>query len=149
MTEKKTVWTRKDLVGLKDLSREEINLILDTAKSLQEVSQRPVKKVPALRGKTIANMFFENSTRTRISFELAAKRLSADTVNIGASGSSMSKGETILDMARSSMRSILTMFPQQAIMLFLSRMSLFLEFPENILCQAMKTSMPGLPQTGL
>ncbi|OGW82302.1 MAG: aspartate carbamoyltransferase [Omnitrophica bacterium RIFCSPLOWO2_12_FULL_44_17] len=96
----KTAWTRKDLVGLKDLSREEITLILDTAKSLQEVSTRPVKKVPTLRGRTVANMFFEPSTRTRISFELAEKRLSADTINFSAATSSTVKGESIKDTVR-------------------------------------------------
>lgn len=93
-------WTKKDLVGLRDLSREEIELVLDTAKSLQEISLRPVKKVPTLRGKTIANIFFEPSTRTRISFELAEKRLSADTINIQAQTSSAVKGETLKDTIR-------------------------------------------------
>lgn len=100
MTAVQAVWTRKDLLGLRDLSREEIGLLLQTAKSFQEISQRPVKKVPALRGKTIANLFFEPSTRTRISFELAAKRLSADTIHIASSTSSMVKGETLKDTAR-------------------------------------------------
>jgi len=95
-----TEWTRKDLLDTKDLSREEIELVLETAKSFKEVSAREVKKVPALRGKTVAMLFFENSTRTRASFELAAKRLSADTINISAGSSSLSKGETILDTAR-------------------------------------------------
>ena len=93
-------WTRKDLVGLRDLSREEIELLLQTAKSFQEISLRPVKKVPALRGKTVANLFFEPSTRTRISFELAEKRLSADTINMVGSTSSMVKGESLKDAAR-------------------------------------------------
>jgi aspartate carbamoyltransferase catalytic subunit len=93
-------WTRKDLVGLKDLSREEIELILDTAKSLQEISLRSVKKVPTLRGRTVANLFFEASTRTRISFELAEKRLSADTINMTDSSSSTTKGETLKDTIR-------------------------------------------------
>lgn len=93
-------WTRKHLLGLRDLSREEIELILDTAKSFSEVSLRSIKKVPALRGKTIANLFFEPSTRTRISFELAEKRLSADTIHIAASTSSIVKGETLKDTAR-------------------------------------------------
>ncbi len=93
-------WTRKDLLGLRDLSREEILLVLETAKSFREISQRPVKKVPALRGKTVANLFFEPSTRTRISFELAEKRLSADTIHVAASTSSMVKGETLKDTAR-------------------------------------------------
>jgi len=94
------VWGRKDLVGLDELSAEEIVHILDTAKSFEEVSTRSIKKVPALRGKVVALMFFENSTRTRMSFELAASRLSADTISFTAQGSSVSKGETTLDTAR-------------------------------------------------
>ncbi len=90
----------KDLVGLEHLSREQIIAILDTAEPFKEVSERPIKKVPALRGKTIVNLFFEASTRTRISFEFAEKRLSADTVNVQAAGSSVSKGETLVDTAR-------------------------------------------------
>ncbi|MEO5799677.1 MAG: aspartate carbamoyltransferase, partial [Gemmatimonadales bacterium] len=90
----------KDLVGLEFLSREQITAILDTAEPFKEVSERPIKKVPALRGKTIVNLFFEASTRTRISFEFAEKRLSADTVNVQAAGSSVSKGETLVDTAR-------------------------------------------------
>jgi len=93
-------WTKHDLIDLDELTQEEIELVLETAKSFKEVSARDVKKVPALRGKTIVLLFSESSTRTRISFELAAKRLSADTINISASGSSMSKGESILDTAR-------------------------------------------------
>ena len=93
-------WNRKDLLGLKDLSREEISLLLQTAKSFQEISLRPVKKVPALRGKTVANLFFEPSTRTRISFELAEKRLSADTINMVGSNSSVVKGESLRDTVR-------------------------------------------------
>ena len=93
-------WNRKDLLGLEDLTREEIKMILDTTESFKEISTREVKKVPALRGKTIANLFFESSTRTRISFELAEKRLSADVVNFSASTSSLSKGETLIDTAR-------------------------------------------------
>ncbi len=93
-------WKRKDLVGLKDLSADEITLILDTAKSLQEVSKRAIKKVPTLRGRTVANMFFEPSTRTRISFELAEKRLSADVINFSASTSSAVKGESLIDTIR-------------------------------------------------
>ncbi len=92
-------WQRKDLLGLRDLSKEEIELILETAKSFREISLRPVKKVPALRGKTVANLFFEPSTRTRISFELAEKRLSADTIHIAASTSSVVKGESLKDTA--------------------------------------------------
>ena len=90
----------KDLVGLEPLSAQQINAILDTAEPFKEVSERPIKKVPALRGKTIVNLFFEASTRTRISFEFAEKRLSADTVNVQAAGSSVSKGETLVDTAR-------------------------------------------------
>ena len=93
-------WTRKDLLSLEELSRTEIELLLDTAESFKEVSARQVKKVPALRGKTIANLFFESSTRTRTSFELAAKRLSADTVNFQGSTSSVQKGESLVDTAR-------------------------------------------------
>ncbi len=95
-----TVSLGKDLVGLEHLSREQITAILDTAEPFKEVSERQIKKVPALRGKTIVNLFFEPSTRTRISFEFAEKRLSADTVNVAASGSSVSKGETLVDTAR-------------------------------------------------
>ncbi|OGX05355.1 MAG: aspartate carbamoyltransferase [Omnitrophica bacterium RIFCSPLOWO2_12_FULL_50_11] len=91
------MWKRKDLVGLRDLTAEEINLVLDTAKAFQEISLRPVKKVPTLRGRTVANLFFEPSTRTRISFELAEKRLSADTINFTSSSSSTVKGETLRD----------------------------------------------------
>ncbi len=93
-------WTKHNLIDLDDLSKEEIELVLETAKSFKEVSARDVKKVPALRGKTIVLLFSESSTRTRISFELAAKRLSADTISISSSGSSMSKGESVLDTAR-------------------------------------------------
>ncbi len=93
-------WRHKHLLGLESLSREDIELILETAKSFKEVSSRDIKKVPALRGKTVVTLFFEPSTRTRISFELAAKRLSADTLNIAANVSSTSKGETLLDTAR-------------------------------------------------
>lgn len=98
--DKKTLWKRKDLLALEDLSREEVELVLDTAESFKEVSDRDVKKVPALRGKTIANLFFEPSTRTRTSFELAAKRLSADVVNFSSSDSSTSKGESLRDTAK-------------------------------------------------
>jgi aspartate carbamoyltransferase catalytic subunit len=87
----------KHLLGIKDLTVEDVSLFLDTAAQFKEVLQRPVKKVPSLRDVTIVNLFFENSTRTRISFELAEKRLSADTINFTASGSSVSKGETLLD----------------------------------------------------
>ncbi len=90
----------KDLVGLEGLSADQIRTILDTAEPFKEISQRRVKKVPVLRGKTIVNLFFEPSTRTRVSFEFAEKRLSADTVNISSSGSSVVKGETLVDTAR-------------------------------------------------
>ena len=93
-------FTRKDILGIKDLSVEEINLILETAESFIEISTRDIKKVPTLRGKTIVNLFFEASTRTRTSFEIAGKRLSADTINISASTSSVVKGETLIDTAR-------------------------------------------------
>ncbi len=87
----------KHLLGIKDLTKEDIQLILSTASNFKDVLQRPVKKVPSLRDVTIVNLFYENSTRTRISFELAEKRLSADTINFTASGSSAAKGETLLD----------------------------------------------------
>ncbi len=94
------VWIRKDLLGLEDLSREEIELILSTAESFKEVSTREIKKVPALRGQTVVNLFYEPSTRTRVSFEVAAKRLSADVINIAAQESSVRKGETLIDTGR-------------------------------------------------
>jgi aspartate carbamoyltransferase catalytic subunit len=87
----------RHLLGIKDLSPSDISLLLDTARQFKEVLNRPVKKVPSLRDVTIINLFYENSTRTRISFELAQKRLSADVINFSASGSSVSKGETLLD----------------------------------------------------
>jgi aspartate carbamoyltransferase catalytic subunit len=90
----------KDLIGLETLNAEQIRAILDTAEAFKEISERPIKKVPVLRGKTIVNLFFEASTRTRISFEFAEKRLSADTVNISSVGSSVQKGETLVDTAR-------------------------------------------------
>ena len=93
-------WTKKDLMSLYDLSAEEITLILDTAQEFKKVSQRKIKKVPALRGKTVVNLFIEPSTRTRISFELAEQRLSADIININAEASSLRKGETLLDTVR-------------------------------------------------
>ncbi len=93
-------WTRKDLVGLHELSADEINFVLQTADAFKEVGTREIKKVPALRGKTLVNLFIEPSTRTRISFELAALRLSADVVNVTAAASSLTKGETLLDTAR-------------------------------------------------
>jgi aspartate carbamoyltransferase catalytic subunit len=97
MTEKP--FKRRDLLGIRDLSASEINGILATADNFCEINTREIKKVPALRGKTVINLFFENSTRTRTSFELAAKRLSADAVNISVSSSSVAKGETLLDTA--------------------------------------------------
>ncbi len=93
-------WTRKNLLGLRELERVEIEHILETSKSFRDISLRSIKKVPALRGKTVANLFFEPSTRTRISFELAEKRLSADTIQISGSTSSMVKGETLKDTCR-------------------------------------------------
>src|SRR5205085_11293374 len=95
-----THWNRKDLLGLRELSADEINFILDTADAFKQVGTREIKKVPALRGKTLINFFVEPSTRTRTSFELAAQRLSADIVNISASTSSLSKGETLKDTAK-------------------------------------------------
>ena len=92
-------YRRRDLLGIRNLSAAEITGILDTAENFREISNREIKKVPTLRGKTVINLFFESSTRTRTSFELAAKRLSADAVNISVSSSSLSKGETLLDTA--------------------------------------------------
>jgi aspartate carbamoyltransferase catalytic subunit len=94
------LWTRKHLLGLKDLSADEIRFVLDTADSLKEVSTRSVKKVPALRGRVVVNAFFEDSTRTRTSFALAAQRMSADVLEFTEKGSSVSKGETLVDTAR-------------------------------------------------
>lgn len=93
-------FSRKDLLGIRELSVEDITTVLDTAESFKEISTREIKKVPTLRGKTIVNLFFEPSTRTRTSFEIAAKRLSADAINISASTSSVTKGETLVDTAR-------------------------------------------------
>ena len=93
-------WTRKDLLGLRELSAEEITFVLNTADAFKQVGTREIKKVPALRGKTLINFFVEPSTRTRISFELAASRLSADVINISASTSSLAKGETLKDTAK-------------------------------------------------
>jgi aspartate carbamoyltransferase catalytic subunit len=95
-----TVGLGKDLLGLEHLSSDQIRLVLDTAEPFKEISERTIKKVPTLRGSTIVNLFFEASTRTRVSFEFAEKRLSADTVSISSSGSSVSKGETLVDTAR-------------------------------------------------
>jgi len=94
------MWTKKDLLGLEYLTPDEIGLILDTAESFKEVSTREIKKVPALRGKTAVNLFYEPSTRTRVSFEVAAKRLSADVINIATETSSVRKGETLIDTGK-------------------------------------------------
>jgi aspartate carbamoyltransferase catalytic subunit len=93
-------WRRKDLLGIADLEPAEIETLLDTAESFEEVATRPIKKVPTLRGRTVINLFFEPSTRTRSSFELAEKRLSADSLNFSGSGSALSKGESLIDTAR-------------------------------------------------
>jgi aspartate carbamoyltransferase catalytic subunit len=94
------VWSRKDLLGIADLSPAEIALILDTAESFREVAARPIKKVPTLRGRTVINLFLESSTRTRASFEIAEKRMSADAINLSSSGLSLDKGESLSDTAR-------------------------------------------------
>jgi len=94
------VFNRKHLLGIRELSADEITHLLDTAETFRDVSRRQIKKVPALRGRTVINLFFEASTRTRTSFEIAAKRLSADAVNISVSSSSVTKGESLLDTAR-------------------------------------------------
>lgn len=93
-------FTRRHFLGIEGLSPAELLFLLDTAESFREISEREVKKVPTLRGKTVINLFYESSTRTRTSFEIAAKRLSADTINITAAASSVTKGETLLDTAR-------------------------------------------------
>jgi aspartate carbamoyltransferase catalytic subunit len=95
-----TNFTRRHLLGIRELTAGEINHLLDTAETFRDVSKREIKKVPALRGRTVINLFFEASTRTRTSFEIAAKRLSADAVNVSISTSSVTKGETLLDTAR-------------------------------------------------
>ena len=100
-------WSRKDLLGIAELSVAEIELVLATAESFEEVAKRPVKKTPTLRGKTVVNLFFEPSTRTRVSFEIAAQRLSADIVNFTPETSSQSKGESLADTAKN----IASMFP--------------------------------------
>jgi aspartate carbamoyltransferase catalytic subunit len=102
----------KDLLGIEPLTPEEITLILDTAEGFKEVSERPVKKVPALRGQLVINFFMEPSTRTRVSFEIAEKRLSADTLNFTASGSSVEKGETLIDTAQN----LMAMHPDMIVM---------------------------------
>lgn len=99
MSADERVWTRKDLLGIAELSKQEILTLLDTAESFVEIAARPIKKVPTLRGRTVVNLFFENSTRTRSSFELAEKRLSADSLNFSGSGSALSKGESLIDTA--------------------------------------------------
>ncbi len=96
----KVIWRKKDLLGLEYLTKEEIELIIDNAKSFKEVLGRPLRKVPTLRGKTVVNLFYEPSTRTRTSFELAAKRLSADVITIVKESSSIQKGETLIDTGR-------------------------------------------------
>src|SRR5512141_298439 len=93
-------WHRRHVLGLSDFHPEEMEFVIDTARSMEEVLTRDIKKVPALRGKTVINLFYEASTRTRTSFELAGKRLSADVINISTSTSSVVKGETLLDTAR-------------------------------------------------
>lgn len=93
-------WTRKDLLGLAELSRDEIELLLATTESFKEVISREIKKVPTLRGRTVVNLFYEPSTRTRVSFEIAAKRLSADVINIATDSSSVRKGETLIDTGK-------------------------------------------------
>ncbi len=100
MTKKTLHWTRKHLVGLRDLSRQELEFILDTAKGFEEISTRSIKKAPTLRGKVVVNMFFEDSTRTRNSFSLAASRLSADVIEFTKKSSAVNKGETLIDTAR-------------------------------------------------
>ena len=93
-------WTRKHLLTMRELETAEITTLIDTAASLEEIARREIKKVPALRGKTIVNLFYEPSTRTRTSFEIAGKWLSADVINFSASGSSASKGESFIDTAK-------------------------------------------------
>src|SRR3712207_790201 len=96
----KTGLLHKHLLGIRELAAAEVVHVLDTAETFREISEREIKKVPALRGKTVINLFFEASTRTRTSFEIAGKRLSADVINISSSSSSVTKGETLLDTAR-------------------------------------------------
>lgn len=100
MRKETITWTKKDLLGLEYLTKEEIELILNNAKSFKEVLARPLRKVPTLRGKTVVNLFYEPSTRTRASFELAAKRLSADVIDMVKESSSIQKGETLIDTGR-------------------------------------------------
>ena len=100
VTKKKSKWAHKDLLGLEYLSKEDMELLLDTSDSFREILDRPIKKVPALRGKIVVNLFYEPSTRTRVSFEIAAKRLSADVINIATETSSVKKGETLNDTGK-------------------------------------------------
>src|SRR5450631_1051699 len=115
----------KNLTGIKDLTVDDINLIFSTADNFKEVINRPIKKVPSLRDVTIANLFFENSTRTRLSFELAQKRLSADVISFSASSSSVSKGETLIDTVNNILAMKVDMVvmrhPSSGAPLFLSR----------------------------
>src|SRR5207247_4714650 len=97
---KEMMWHRKHLLDIESLSADEITIVLDTARAFKAVGERAIKKVPALRGKTVVNLFIEPSTRTRISFELAALRLTADVINFTAEASSLKKGETLKDTAR-------------------------------------------------
>ena len=96
-------FSRKDLLDIESITEDDIRLVLDTAESMREINQRSIKKVPTLRGKLVANLFFENSTRTRFSFEIAERRLSADSIALSATGSSVAKGETLLDTGRNLM----------------------------------------------
>src|ERR1019366_9489638 len=120
-----TKLSTKHLLGIKDITADDINLILSTAENFKEVINRPIKKVPSLRDTTIANLFFENSTRTKISFELAEKRLSADVVNFSVSGSSVKKGETLIDTVNNILAMKVDMVvmrhPNAGAALFLSR----------------------------
>ena len=92
--------SKKDLLDIDGITDDDVRLVLDTAESMREINQRAIKKVPTLRGKLVANLFFENSTRTRFSFEIAERRLSADSIALSAVGTSVAKGETLLDTAR-------------------------------------------------
>ena len=119
------------LLGIKYISKQDIELILETAKNFKEVINRPIKKVPSLRDLTVANLFFENSTRTRLSFELAQKRLSADVVNFSASSSSVKKGETLID----TVNNILAMKVDMVVMRHSSAGAA--EFLSFLICQSM------------
>ncbi|MFI5198352.1 MAG: aspartate carbamoyltransferase catalytic subunit [Thermoanaerobaculia bacterium] len=99
----RSTFSRKDLLDIESITEDDIRLVLDTAESMREINQRAIKKVPTLRGKLVANLFFENSTRTRFSFEIAERRLSADSIAFSASGTSVAKGETLLDTGRNLM----------------------------------------------